>query len=73
MLNAVATWFFSNSTPLGDPGKIDEATFGKRKFNRGAYREGVYVWVVLIGELGTAHFQRMYSQLHCPFNVVGMH
>lgn len=46
LLNAVATWFFANSTPLGGPGKIvevDEAKFGKRKFNKGAYREGVWV------------------------------
>ena len=46
VMNAVSTWFLSNSTPIGGPGKIvevDEAKFGKRKFNRGAYREGIWV------------------------------
>ena len=35
-----------NSTPLGSPGvivELDEAKFGKRKYNRGAYREGQWV------------------------------
>ena len=44
--NAVANWFLNNSTPLGGPGKIvevDEAKFGKRKYNKGAYREGMWV------------------------------
>ena len=38
--NGVADWFLRNCTPLGGPGKIveiDEAKFGKRKFNKGAY------------------------------------
>ena len=42
--NALADWFLRNSSPLGGPGKvveIDEAKFGKRKFNKGAYREGM--------------------------------
>ena len=37
-----------NSSPLVGPGKvvkIDEATFGKGKFNRGAYREGMWCLV----------------------------
>ena len=36
----------SNAKPLGGPGKIveiDEAKFGKRKYNKGAYREGMWV------------------------------
>ncbi len=44
--NAVTDWFLRNSSPLGGPGKIveiDEAKFGKRKFNKGAYREGMWV------------------------------
>ena len=43
--NAVADWFLHNSLPLGGPGKvveIDEAKFGKRKFNKGSYREGMW-------------------------------
>ncbi|XP_064107422.1 uncharacterized protein LOC135216219 [Macrobrachium nipponense] len=36
-----------SSTPIGGPGKIveiDEAKFGKRKYNRGRYIEGVWVF-----------------------------
>ena len=42
--NVIATWFLQNSQPLGGPGvivEIDEAKFGKRKFNKGAYRGDV--------------------------------
>ena len=41
-----ADWLAVNSTPLGGPGvivELDEAIFGKRKYNRGAYREGQWV------------------------------
>ena len=44
--NAVADWFIHNRSPLGNPGKvveIDVAKFGKRKFNKGAHREGMWV------------------------------
>ena len=57
LLNAVETWLFLNSTPLCAPGNIvevDEAKFSKRKFNRGAYREGE--WVLLIEKLASASF-----------------
>ena len=44
--NAVADWFLRTISPLGGPGKVvevDKAKFGKRKFSRGAYREGMWV------------------------------
>ena len=70
--NAVANWFLNNSTPLGGPGKIvevDEAKFGKRKYNKGAYREGMWVLggvdrdkVFLCGKLGKpASLQAIFS------------
>ena len=46
LLEAVAVYIFNNPQPLGGPGlivEIDEAMFGKRKYNRGALREGVWV------------------------------
>ena len=42
----VASWMMNNLQPIGGPGvvvELDEAKFGKRKFNRGAYREGMWV------------------------------
>ena len=43
---SVELWLFANAKPLGGPGKIveiDEAKFGKRKYNKGAYREGMWI------------------------------
>ena len=42
----VEHWISCNSVAIGGPGKIieiDEAKFGKRKYHRGAYREGMWV------------------------------
>ena len=42
----VADWLIANSCPLGGPGvvvELDEAKFGKRKYNKGGYREGMWV------------------------------
>ena len=42
----VADWLTVHSTPLGGPGvivELDEAKFGKSKYNRGAYRQGQWV------------------------------
>ena len=39
----IANWLISNPLPLGGLGsmvEIDDARFGKRKYNTGAYREG---------------------------------
>ena len=55
LLNSVAIWFYSNSTPISDPGKIVEiyeAKFGKGKFHRRACG----CWVVLIRKLASALF-----------------
>ena len=46
LLEAVANYIYNNPQPIGGPGlivEIDEAMFGKRKYNRGALREGVWV------------------------------
>ena len=42
----VADFLVANPSPIGGPGVIvemDEAKFGKRKYNKGAYREGQWV------------------------------
>jgi hypothetical protein len=42
----LADWLLSNPCRLGGPGlfvKVDEAKFGKRKYNKGSYREGKWV------------------------------
>ena len=42
----ISSWLLANATPLGGPGvvvEIDEAKFGKRKYHRGNYREGMWV------------------------------
>ena len=43
---ATANWLYNNPQAIGGPGlivEIDEAMFGKRKYNRGRLREGVWV------------------------------
>ena len=43
----VADWVMRNSSPIGGPGVIveaDEAKFGKRKYQKGAYRNGMCVF-----------------------------
>ena len=43
---ATANWLYNNPQAIGGPGlivEIDEAMFGKRKYNRGALRQGVWV------------------------------
>ena len=42
----VADWLIANPSPIGGTGvivELDEAKFGKRKCNKGAYREGQWV------------------------------
>ena len=42
----VADWLMANPTTLGGLGvivELDEVKFGKRKYNKGAYREGQWV------------------------------
>ena len=42
----LADWLLANPNPLGGPGvivEVDEAKFGKRKYNKGGYREGMWV------------------------------
>ena len=42
----VSSFLLSNPTPLGGPGvvvELDEAKFGKRKYHKGNYREGMWV------------------------------
>ena len=44
--NVISSWFLQNCQPIGGPGvivEIDEAKIGKRKYNKGAYREGMWV------------------------------
>ena len=46
ILEAVAVWLLNNPLPIGGPGvivEIDEAMFGRMKYNQGAVREGVWV------------------------------
>ena len=66
--NAVADWFLRNSSPLGGPGKVvevDEAKFGKRKFSRGSYREGMWVLGGVDRETGQCFL------VPCPGNARG--
>ena len=66
--NAVADWFLHNSSPLGGPGKVvevDEAKFGKRKFSRGSYREGMWVLGGVDRETGQCFL------VPCPGNARG--
>ena len=42
----VSNWLMANPSTLGGPGvivELDEAKFGKRKYNKGSYREGQWV------------------------------
>lgn len=42
----VSNWLMANPSPLGGLGvvvELDEAKFGKRKYNKGSYREGMWV------------------------------
>ena len=42
----ISDWLCNNPFPLGGPGvivELDEAKFGKRKYNKGSYREGQWV------------------------------
>ena len=46
LAGAVAAWMMNNPKPIGGPGltvEIDEAMFGKSKYNRGTYRKGIWV------------------------------
>ena len=46
VMDAVTIWLYNNPQAIGGPGlivELDEAMFGKRKYNRGALREGVWV------------------------------
>ena len=58
--NPVAEWFLRNRPPIGGPGKIveiDEAMFGKRKYNKGAYRRGCGCSAEWIERLGSASWR----------------
>ena len=51
----VARHFLANPVPLGGPGvivELDEAKFGKRKYHKGSYREGMWVLGALDRETG---------------------
>ncbi len=61
----VADWLVANPSPLGGPGvivELDEAKFGKRKYNKGAYRQGQ--WVLGAVDRDTGHC----FLLPCPNN-----
>ena len=53
----VSNWLMSNTSTLGAPGvivKVDEAKFGKRKYNKGSYREGQWV-LGTVNRICTSH------------------
>ena len=59
----------ANAKPLGGPGKIveiDEAKFGKRKYNKGAYREGMWVLGGVDRETGECFLVPCPGQLLSP-------
>ena len=61
----VSNWLMANPSLLGGPGvivELDEAKFGKRKFNKGSYREGQ--WVLGAVDRNTGHC----FLLPCPNN-----
>ena len=65
----LADWLLSNPSPLGGPGvivEVDEAKFGKRKYNKGSYREGM--WVLGGVDRNTGHC----FLLPCPENRRGV-
>lgn len=46
LAGAVGTFILNNPEAIGGPGltvELDEAMFGKRKYSRGSYREGIWV------------------------------
>ena len=66
---SVELWLFANAKPLGGPGKIveiDEAKFGKRKYNKGAYREGMWVLGGVDRETGECFLVPCPGQLLSP-------
>jgi hypothetical protein len=61
----LADWLLSNPCPRGVPGiivEVDETKFGKRKYNKGSYREGM--WVLGGVDRNTGHC----FLLPCPDN-----
>ena len=66
----VADWLLANPCSLGGPGvivEVDEAKFGNRKYNKGGYREGVWVLGGVDRSTGQCFL------LPCPNNRRGAH